>query len=107
MRNERRVSEKSGPINVTKADNKALSQTRSTICCERRLFVIESIPNASVTLHLLPESSESIPEWFAELVVIVEAVRRLGALSALEEEVKLVRGRMETFETFAVLSATQ
>jgi hypothetical protein len=44
--------------------------------------------------HLRPS-----PQWCGERVVIVETVRRRGALSALEEEVTLVRGRMGPFET--------
>jgi hypothetical protein len=65
---------------------------------------MDSIPNPSVTLQLLPESTESIPEWFAELVIIVETLRKSGALAALVEEVRLVRGRMGTFETIDFLA---
>jgi hypothetical protein len=65
---------------------------------------MDSIPNRSVTLQLLSESQEAVPEWFAELVVIVETLRKLGALAALLEEVKLVRGRMGTFETLDFLA---
>src|SRR5437588_5306420 len=65
---------------------------------------MDSIPNSSVTLQLLPESADSIPEWFAELVVIVESLRQQGALAALVEEVNLVRGRMGTFETIDFLA---
>jgi hypothetical protein len=71
---------------------------------ERRLFIMDSIPNPSVTLQLVPESEESIPEWFAELVVIVETLRQQGALTALLSEVNLVRGRMGDFESIDYLA---
>lgn len=65
---------------------------------------MDSIPNAAVTLQLVPESAESIPPWFAELVVLVETLRRQGGRAARMEEVKLVRKRMGTFETFDCLA---
>lgn len=65
---------------------------------------MDSIPNSSVTLQLLAKEQNSIPEWFAELVVIVESLRQQGALAALLEEVNLVRGRMGTFEAVDFLA---
>jgi hypothetical protein len=65
---------------------------------------MDSIPNSSVILQLLPEEQHSVPEWFAELVVVVETLRQQGALRALEEEVRLVRRRMGTFETIDLLA---
>jgi hypothetical protein len=89
---------------LTHTEKKAFSQDKKHTRFERRLFIMDSRPNPSVILQLLPESQEAIPEWLAELAVLVEQVHQQGARKALEEEVRLVRRRMGTVETIAMLA---
>jgi hypothetical protein len=91
-------------MDVTKGDEKAFSQDMETTRVLRGGFAFWKASPSSVTLQLVPEPAESVPEWGAERVVIVETLRHQGALAALVEEVTRVRTRMGTVETIDVLA---
>lgn len=73
-------------------DHKAVSHDSVTTRCERSLVALESRPTRPATRHLVAASRDSIPEWFAEVLVVGESARQQGAHEALLNQGNLVRG---------------
>lgn len=56
------------------------------------------IPNPCLEIHTRPQPKPREPEWFAEVVMLVEVLRREGLLHRLSQQVRLSRGRMGIYE---------
>ncbi len=67
---------------------------------------MNSIANGSVIIQTSSQSVLSTPSWFGEATLLIEHLRKQGALSALSERVRFARrrfGRYEVIDFLAVL----
>jgi hypothetical protein len=55
-------------------------------------------PQASVTVQTSPEAISAVPAWFGEVAVIAHALRHLGVLAAIEEQVRFARRRFGHYD---------
>ena len=62
------------------------------------------IPNPSIEIYTSPVDRFSVPEWFAEVVIIVQHLATNGLLDAFAHQVRLVRGRFGTYEAIDFLA---
>jgi hypothetical protein len=53
---------------------------------------------ASVTVQTSPEAIPAVPAWFGEVAVIAHALRYLGVLAAIEEQVRFARRRFGHYD---------
>ena len=56
------------------------------------------IPNPCIEVQTSPLDRPSVPEWFAEVVVITRHLATKGLLEAFAQQVRLVRGRFGSYE---------
>ena len=59
---------------------------------------MNSISHGSVEIQTSPVSLPAIPDWFGEVIPVVQYLKQLGVLSAISQRVRLARGRMGTYE---------
>jgi hypothetical protein len=64
-----------------------------------------SIVDSPVTIQTTPQSVSATPSWFGEVTVIAQYLRHLGALSAIEEDVRFARRQFGRYDLtdFAVV----
>src|SRR5450755_4864543 len=62
------------------------------------------IPNPCIEVQTSPAARPSVPEWFAEVVIIVQHLTAEGVLDAFAHQVRLVRGRFGTYEPIDFLA---
>jgi hypothetical protein len=53
---------------------------------------------AAVRIETSAESKPSVPGWFGEMTLIAQHLKQQGVLAAINERVRLARGRMGTYE---------
>ena len=51
-----------------------------------------------LTIHTCPDDLPSVPDWFAELILLARHFARRGILDAISEQVRLARGRAGQYE---------
>jgi hypothetical protein len=56
------------------------------------------IPNPCLEVQTSPLDRSSVPEWFAEVVMIARHLATKGLLEAVAQQVRLVRGRFGSYE---------
>ncbi len=56
------------------------------------------IPNPCIEVQTSPLDRPSVPEWFAEVVMIARHLATKGLLEAFAQQVRLVRGRFGSYE---------
>jgi hypothetical protein len=56
------------------------------------------IPNLCIEVQTSPLDRPSVPEWFAEVVMIARHLATKGLLEAFAQQVRLVRGRFGSYE---------
>jgi hypothetical protein len=54
--------------------------------------------SASVRVETNAESKPSVPGWLGEMALIAQHLKQQGVLAAIDERVRLVRGRMGSYE---------
>jgi hypothetical protein len=54
--------------------------------------------NAAVYIETKAESKPSVPGWLGEITLMAQHLKQQGVLAAIHERVRLVRGRMGTYE---------
>ncbi len=67
---------------------------------------MNSIADGSVNIQTFSQSVLSTPSWFGEATLLIEHLRKQGALSALSERVRFTRrrfGRYEVIDFLAIL----
>lgn len=57
-----------------------------------------ALPAAPLAIHTCPDDRPSIPDWFAELILLARHFARRGILDAISEQVHLARGRAGQYE---------
>jgi hypothetical protein len=62
------------------------------------------MPNQCIEVQTSPEGRASIPQWFAEVVLLTQYLRANGLLQAVEQQVRLVRGRFGSYEPLDFLA---
>src|SRR5260370_18604335 len=62
------------------------------------------IPNPCIEVHTSPVDRFSVPDWFAEVVIIVQHLATKGLLDAFAHQVRLVRGRFGAYEPIDFLA---
>lgn len=62
------------------------------------------IPNPCIEVQTSPEARFSVPPWFANVVLLAQHLRTIGLLEALEQQVRLVRGRFGRYEPLDFLA---
>ena len=62
------------------------------------------IPNPCIEVQTSPVDRPSVPPWFAEVVIIVQHLRRRGLLDAFAHQVRLVRRRFGSYEPIDFLA---
>ncbi len=56
------------------------------------------IPNRCIEIQTSPLDRPSVPDWFAEVVMIARHLEAKGLLEAFAQQVRLVRGRFGSYE---------
>ena len=59
---------------------------------------MSSVSSSPVEIRTSPDNLPSIPFWFAEVVVLARYFSKQGYLDAINQQVRLARGRAGTFE---------
>jgi hypothetical protein len=59
---------------------------------------MSSLSSSPVEIRTSPDNLPSIPPWFAEVVVLARYFSQQGYLDAINQQVRLTRGRAGTFE---------
>src|SRR3989440_2263208 len=62
------------------------------------------VSNPCIEVQTSPEDRPSVPEWFAEVVIIARHLTTTGLLDAFAHQVRLVRGRFGTYEPIDFLA---
>jgi len=62
------------------------------------------IPNPCIEVQTSPATRPSVPEWFAEVTIIVHHLTGEGVLNAFAHQIRLVRGRFGTYEPIDFLA---
>jgi hypothetical protein len=62
------------------------------------------IPKPCIEIQTSPIARPSVPQWFAEVVIIVHHLTEEGILDAFAHQVCLVRGRFGTYEPIDFLA---
>lgn len=62
------------------------------------------IPNPCIEVQISAGERPSVPDWFAEAVIIAEHLRTKGLLDAFAHQVRLVRGRFGHYEPLDYLA---
>ena len=62
------------------------------------------IPNQCIEVQTSPDKRPSVPEWFAEVVMVAQYLATTGLLDALAHQVRLVRGRFGRYEPIDFLA---
>jgi hypothetical protein len=56
------------------------------------------IPNGCIEVQTSPLNRPSVPDWFAEVVMIARYLEAKGLLEAFAQQIRLVRGRFGSYE---------
>ena len=56
------------------------------------------VSNPCIEVQTSPEDRPSVPEWFAEVVMIARHLATKGLIEAFAQQVRLVRGRFGSYE---------
>jgi len=59
---------------------------------------VNSITDSPVIIQTSPSSVPSTPSWFGEVVVIAHALRRMGVLVKISQQVRFARRRFGCYE---------
>src|SRR2546421_3824131 len=62
------------------------------------------VSNPCIEVQTSPEDRPSVPEWFAEVVIIARHLTTTGLLDAFAHQVRLVRGRFGSYEPIDFLA---
>jgi hypothetical protein len=62
------------------------------------------IPNPCIEVQTSPLDRPSVPEWFAEVVMIARHLATKGLIEAFAQQVRLVRGRFGSYEPIDFLA---
>jgi hypothetical protein len=62
------------------------------------------IPNLCIEVQTSPVERSSVPEWFAEVVMIARHLATKGLIEAFAQQVRLVRGRFGIYEPIDFLA---
>ena len=62
------------------------------------------IPNGCIEVQTSPLDRPSVPDWFAEVVMIARHLEAKGLLEAFAQQVRLVRGRFGNYEPIDFLA---
>src|SRR5713101_6886681 len=62
------------------------------------------VSNPCIEVQTSPEHRPSVPEWFAEVVIIAGHLTTNGLLEAFAHQVRLVRGRFSSYEPIDFLA---
>jgi len=62
-----------------------------------------TLPHPCLDLQTTETPHPSVPVWFAETVLIAEYLRTHGLLQAINDQVRLVRGRFGQYEVMDFL----
>jgi hypothetical protein len=62
------------------------------------------IPNPCIEVQTSPLDRPSVPDWFAEVVMIARHLEAKGLLEAFAQQVRLVRGRFGSYEPIDFLA---
>ena len=62
------------------------------------------IPNPCIEILTSPMDRPSVPEWFAEVVIVVQHLATRGLLDAFARQIRLVRGRFGCYEPIDFLA---
>ena len=62
------------------------------------------IPNSCIEILTSPVDRPSVPEWFAEVVIVVQHLATRGLLDAFAHQIRLVRGRFGCYEPIDFLA---
>ncbi len=65
---------------------------------------LHMVPNPCIEVQTSPEDRPSVPEWFAEVVIMARHLTRNGLLDAFARQVRLVRGRFGRYEPIDFLA---
>jgi len=65
---------------------------------------MSSSTHVSVTIQTSEQSVPSVPDWFGEVVLIIEHLRKQGALTKLSERVRFSRRRFGHYEVIDFLA---
>ncbi|HEY6540111.1 MAG TPA: hypothetical protein VIZ18_04200, partial [Ktedonobacteraceae bacterium] len=56
------------------------------------------IPNPCIEVQTSPLECPSVPEWFAEVVMMARHLATKGVIEAFTQQIRLVRGRFGSYE---------
>ncbi len=62
------------------------------------------IPNPCIEIQTSPVDRFSVPEWFAEVVIVAQHLAMNELLEAFAHQVRLVRGRFGSYEPIDFLA---
>lgn len=65
---------------------------------------LHMVSNPCIEVQTSPEDRPSVPEWFAEVVIMARHLTTTGLLDAFAHQVRLVRGRFGTYEPLDFLA---
>jgi len=65
---------------------------------------LHMVSNPCIEVQTSPEDRPSVPEWFAEVVIMARHLTTTGLLDAFAHQVRLMRGRFGTYEPLDFLA---